>query len=86
MIDGLPIKRYNQIPEVDVQNNDSDTQLTEAEEDYSDRELVTDESSCGEYEPSSNELHHTSVMQGPVGSSGTSHLNIYIYLFRTNVH
>ena len=41
---------------------------------YSGQELTTDESSCEEYEPWSNDLQHTSVMRDPVDPPGMSHL------------
>ena len=51
LIDCLSRKKSDELPEIDMLNNDRDSQLTETEEFYSDQELATDESSCEEYEP-----------------------------------
>ena len=47
LMDCLLSKRSEECPEVHLPKNDLDAQLTEAEEDYSDQDLVTDESSRG---------------------------------------
>ena len=44
--------------EIDMQNNDRDSQWNETVEFYSDQELTTDESSYEEYKPWSNDLQH----------------------------
>ena len=71
LIDCLSKRKSNESPEVDMLNNDRDSQLNETEECYSDQELTTDESSCEEYEP--NDLQHMSVMRDPVDPPGMSH-------------
>ena len=61
--------------EIDIRNNDRDSQWNETVEFYSDQELTTDKSSYEEYEPWSNDLQHTSVMRDPVDPPGMSHLH-----------
>ena len=71
----LSKRKSDESPEIYMLNNDRDCQLNETEEFYSDQELTTDKSSCEEYEPWSNDLHHTSVMRDPVDPPGMSHLH-----------
>ena len=73
LIDCLSKRKSDESPEIDMLNNDRDSQLNETEEFYSDQELTMDESSCEEYEPWSNVLQHTSVMRDPVDPPGMSH-------------
>ena len=61
--------------EIDMRNNDRDSQWNETVEFYSDQELTTDESSYEEYKPWSNDLQHTSVLRDPVDPPGMSHLH-----------
>ena len=75
LIDCLSKQKSDESPEIDMLYNDRDSQWNETEEFYSDQELTTDESSCEEYEPWSNDLQHRSVMRDPVDPPGMSHLH-----------
>ena len=74
LIDCLSKQKSDESPEIDMLDNDRDSQWNETEELYSGQELTMDESSCEEYKPWSNDLQHTSVMRDPVDPPGMSHL------------
>ena len=56
LIDCLSKQKPDESPEIDMLDNDRDSQWNETEEFYSDQELTTDESSCEEYKPWSNDV------------------------------
>ena len=75
LIDCVLNHESDESSEIDMRNNDRDSQWNETVEFYSDQELSTDESSYEEYKPWSNDLQHTSVMRDPVDPPGMSHLH-----------
>ena len=75
LIDCVLKHESDESSDIDMRDNDIDSQGNENVEFYSDQELTTDESSYDEYEPWSNDLQHTSIMRDPVDPPGMSHLH-----------
>ena len=75
LIDCVLKHESDESSDIDMRDNDRDSQGNENVEFYSDQELTTDESPYDEYEPWSNDLQHTSIMRDPVDPPGMSHLH-----------